>query len=407
MRASGSIRGFTAAELAISLVITATVFASVLGVVLAQQQALSSSESLRTASAFGTDALLELERSLRRAGFGVGPEVALDFLSFRCDAAERLAGVAGRPTCRDRRDTADRLVFLARNPIYRIDSNGENGCTRPTGCPHGNAWVMTARDPAATPPAFTVLARTGQRFPRGQVLLAVCPGGFRYTMATVDTPIDVAAAGVVTVRLKPTVAGNPYFANDFTHECFDTGATVFSVDRRAYSIRTFDGVPWLVLDTGVDLDGDGQDPWDVRDDDDLQLIAPYVEDLQVAYVLERRAGNNGPDSDVNGVVGDDAAAGVPEEPDPAAAGPGYRTGPDDVARRTLHPANVRAVRVSLVLRSERTDKTAIPGWVGDPLPRLENQTRLLSSTELGRYRRQAVSVTVALRNLSSRGMFTY
>ena len=77
--------------------------------------------------------------------------------------------------------------------------------------------------------------------------------------------------------------------------------------------------------------------------------------------------------------------------------------------------NIRAVRVGLVLRSDRPDlsvgTTAGGGstgrWFGDPLPLLENASRTLSNAELGYYRRQTAMTTVSVRNLTSRGMFTF
>ncbi len=397
-------RGFTLAELAVSLVVTAIVFALVMGIVFDQKRSLEGSELLRTMNETGKDAMLELDQRLRLAGFGVDPRYAFDFSWFDCTAADQLPGPNGRPTCRDRRDAPDRLVFMARSPNYRIDVNGTNGCTDLNGCPHGDAWRLVS----TSLPQLTLTAHQGDVFQRGQVLLSVCPDGYRWTMSTVAQALSASAGGDVTLTLYPTNAAVPYFEDDYTPACYGTGATVFSVNRFAYSIQTFGGVPWLVLDEGLDLDGDGSDPWTTRDPGDLLPIAPDVEELQVAYVLNRLAGGVAPDTNADFVTGDDAAVGAPpEEPDQAAPAPQYGTGLSDATRQDLNPANIQAVRVSLVIRSDRRDPSHAAAWPGDALQQLENGDRVLTPAELGGYRRFSVSTTVAIRNLDSRGMFAF
>lgn len=402
------IAAFTLAELLVSLAVVSVVLTIVVGFVINQKRALEGTELLRGTNETGKDVLLELERRVRNAGFGVDPRVAFDFAWFRCPDSERINGTGGRPTCRDRRDAPDRLVFNTRSLYYRIDPNGVNGCTTVTGCPVGDAWRMTARNPTASPPTFTVAAREGDVFRRGQVLLAACPSGYRWTMATVDTAVSVGAAGDTVLTLHATDAAVPYFENAFTHDCFDTGATVFLIERNAFRIETIESVPWLVLDRGIDLDGDGNDPWTTIDPDDIVPIAPNVEDLQVAYVLERQPGVVAQDSNANFVTGDDAgSSALVEEPNAAAPAPEYQTALDHATRRNLHPANIRAIRLSLVTRSERGDPTRPQGNTGDVLPLLENSSRVLTAAERGRFRRMPFSSSVQLRNMPSRGMFVF
>jgi type IV pilus assembly protein PilW len=165
-------------------------------------------------------------------------------------------------------------------------------------------------------------------------------------------------------------------------------------------------VPWLMLDRGLDLNGDGSNPWAARDDGDLLPVASNIEDLQVAYVMNRNAGGGATDSNANFVLGDDPAIATPEEPDPTAQAPGYSTVSNATTRQTLHPANIQAVRISMVIRSAQADK-ARPGQPGDPLPLLENSTRVLTATEVASFRRFRISAVVPIRNLMSRGMFVF
>jgi type IV pilus assembly protein PilW len=413
-RGFGAARAFTLVELVVSMGVAAITIAMVVMIVVTQQRSMRATEEQRASSEAGRDALFELEKTLRRAGFGLDPRYAFDFRSFRCSSGEVVTGVGNRSICRDRIDAPDRLVFVARNPYYRIDVNGVNGCTSTAGCPTGNAWVVTGRSTSPSTPTVTVVLHANQRVEAGQTLLISCASGGRFTMSTVVAAAEVTTPTAVTLRLAPTNSANPYFENGFVDSCYDSNALAFAIDRYAYSIRTYDGVPWLVLDTGLDLDRDGQDPWSVIDEDDLLPIAPYVEDMQVAYVLDRNSGGAAADSNGDRVVGNDAGLKQAEEPDATATAPVYATTFDDSSRRNLHPANIRAVRVGLVLRSEKSDSSATGAasgqttkWIGDPLPLLENSSRTLTDPALGYFRRQTAMTTVSVRNLASRGMFTF
>ncbi len=398
--------GFTLVEMAVSLAVVAIVMTLVMGVVIAQKSALQGSEFVRAMNDTGADAMVQIERHLRMAGFGVDPREAFDFSWFDCPTSELVSGPGGRKICRDRRDAADRLVFVSRNPDYRIDPLGTPGCTDVDGCPHGKAWRLGLT--TASPPQLTLTAHLGDVFVRGQVLLSVCPSASRWTMSTVLDTATATSPGDLTLTLYPTDPTVPFFVNDFSNTCYQTGATVFQIDRYEYSIQTFNGVPWLMLDTGLDLDGDGSDPWTTQDPGDLLPIDPDIEDLQVAYVMNRQAGGTAPDPSGDWVTGDDKAAGdPPDEPDAAAPAPQYDTPIADATRQNLNPANIQAVRVSLVVRSEEPDPSQPNGALGDPLPLLENSTRVLTPAQQGGYRRLVFTTTVSIPNMDSRSMFAF
>lgn len=402
-------RGFTLVELVIALAMSALVFTVVMGVVIVQQRAQESTEVMRTGISSGRAAVVELDRALRRAGFGVDPRHAFDFNFYRCTPTDLVDG-----RCRDRRDTPDILSFVSRDPAYQIIPMSTVPCTDPGGCPDmcldsngctkGRAWRMASRD--MSDPSVTLTARKGQVFRRGQTLLAVCRGSTNYTMMTVDDTVSVDDDGDVELPLKATVSGNPYVENALTSGCYSNQPLVYAIQRHHFFIHEYDGVPWLVLDTGLDLNGSGNDPWTVPDEDDFIPIAPNVEDFQVAYVLGRTNGTM-PDSNANGVVGDNADTGATaEELNASLAAPLYNTPADDPLRSTLHPANIRGVRYTVTVRSDRPDQTAAPSWLGDPLPLSENGNRVLDDSELGRFRRHATSSYVNVRNLDSRGMYS-
>ena len=100
-----------------------------------------------------------------------------------------------------------------------------------------------------------------------------------------------AQTGTPTLSLAPTPAtapasNDPTRANGFgANGCFVApGVIMVVVDRFHYMIQPYAGVPWLVLDTGTDVDGSG-----AVDAGDYIPIAPGIEDVQFAYVMNINA----------------------------------------------------------------------------------------------------------------------
>jgi len=127
--------------------------------------------------------------------------------------------------------------------------------------------------------------------------------------------------------------------------------------------------------------------------------------MQVAYALDPCAGvPTGPDSDGDWVIGD--TKGRQEEPlvvtSPAA--PTYGTASNDPARCTLSPANVRAIRVSLRLQSDRVDHSRGDNWPGDTLPGPENR---VGTINVPGHRLFSSQLDVTLRNMSSTASFIF
>jgi type IV pilus assembly protein PilW len=391
---SAPVRGFTITELLVTMAVSGFAIAAVLGTFASQQRSFESAESARSGQEAAREGLLEMERSLRMLGFGVDPRYAFDFRTYRCAAAP----------CRDKIDAPDELVFMARDPAYRLT---------PAGVLEGNAWVVVS-----AAPTFTVQIRTGQRFRKGQVLFVSCAGASRYTMATVGTTTDVATAdGNQNLDIMTAVAGDPYRENNYADACYGVGtAMAFTVNRYRYFIETVDNLPWLMLDTGIDLDGDNVTP-DTGDIDDIIPVARGVEDIQVAYTLRRSAAFTAPDNNTNWIIGD--TPGTVEEPDPTIVQPStypYRTTSVDAAAYNLHPGNIRQIRVTLMVRSPRQDNAPPPSWLGDAPPWLNTaiptamrhvENRNAGTTSLGRLRRYPTITTVNLRNMGSRSPFVF
>lgn len=398
-------RGFTLVELMITLAVVSIVVAMAMVAVMSQQEMLQSRDLARAANASMRDALFTLETSLRHTGFGVEPRLAID-TQYLCPT--------GAASCRDSKTGPDELVVLERNGNYRWVPWDGSTCTMDGGCFFGNAWPITEM----VSNILTVAVHPGETvtWQRGQLVLATCAAGAEPRLLRLDSRVQ----GSGSVPLGPggmTPTSDPYNAWGALQPCHgQPGAAVFLVERRRYFIQNVGGTPWLMLDPGVDVNGDNNLP--PADTADLTPLARGVEDMQVAYVLAPGPAANQPsgpvpppDSNGNWVLGDDPAAG-PEAPqfvastpaNPAVDSPTYKTPRDHVSRADTHAANVRAIRVSLTFRSHRSDPTRPKGWAGDSVPGAENRGGQLSG---GGFHRYVISSQISLRNMDSRDSFIF
>jgi type II secretory pathway pseudopilin PulG len=121
-------RGFSLVELMIALVISMVVIAGALALLTSQQRSFRASASDRALQETARLAVDHVATNLRLAGFGVDPSFAFDF-GAQADVpmARAAPGTAvSKPawkcasavTCRDRIDSPDEVVFLARDPAF-------------------------------------------------------------------------------------------------------------------------------------------------------------------------------------------------------------------------------------------------------------------------------------------------
>jgi type IV pilus assembly protein PilW len=388
--------GFTVLEVMVASAISLVAVTAAANALIGQYGALQSHDLKRMANGSAREATQFLESTLRLAGFGIDPRWGIDF-SYRC---------AQQP-CRDSATGPDELVVVNRDPKYRYLAPGEGGCTDAGGCFSGDAWPIAAAN--TNPPSLTVTVAPGTVFEAGRVVLALCAGAQSPVMLTlsagVSLPSSSPAGNVVLQQFSADPTLGPYNATGSLQPCHSQpGAALFLVERWRFFIQTLNGTPWLMLDTGRDLNGDGVLP--PADQDDLIPVAKNVLDMQVAYALDPCPGYvTGPDSDGDWMVGN--TKGTPEEPllvtNPAA--PTYDTSSGAPARcTTLSPANVRGVRVSLRLRSDRADHSQKAGWTGDVLNNPENRTGTLN---VPGYRLFPAELNVTLRNMASTASFLF
>jgi type IV pilus assembly protein PilW len=383
-------RGFTLIEMMVAAVIAALAIAMTMGIFLSQNRTFMSLDMARVASGNGRDAVLEMETSLRRAGFGVDPVVAFDF---SCPSGTK---------CHDRVNAPDEITFYARNPEYVwTPFNPSLGCANPNGCfGSGNVWALGP--PASAPTAGTVNLplRANDVIQKGRIILLVCPNG--------QYPVFVTAQGRATgpgtnVPINITVNTTGIYTSNGIQGCHGAaGAAAFLVDKFHYFVTTLSGEPWLVLDTGLDYNGDGSLP--PNDVNDLIPVARDVEDMQIAYqigqaVVPPFTAGAAPDSNHDWVIGDDP--GVQEEPSITATPP--QTG---LSSGTMHPGNIRAVRVTLGIRSSTVD-TSITAPAGGDVPLTAENRNDLSAIAVSQFKRYPQTFSVATRNMTAANPYLF
>lgn len=392
-------RGFTLVELLVGVAVGAIVVGAAVALLSAQQRSFRSSSDDRALQETARVALSRLSADLRVAGFGVDPALAFDF---GAQAAVRMnRGLPGSTfasaslacdtpvSCRDSITGSDEVVFLSRDPLF--------------GHVLRAAALTTSNTLSISGPLNVPLLA-------GQILQVMCYSGAQ-TWAYVQVSADVAASTDKTVSVPieaSTTSDFPRQNGNFADSCFSTvakdedapatpppgwqagmtpdsiaaAAKVFKVDRYRYFVRRFTGRPYLMLDRGL---GGAAD-----------VIAPDVEDLQLAYLLPAAAADR--------VVG--AAEGTAIAADetgfelqPAAGVPAYGDDLADLTLQTHHPGNIRGVRVALVVRSPEPLQTRIDT---DRVPAAGNRPEVAGDPG---YLRLRVETTVSTPNMDARAPY--
>jgi type IV pilus assembly protein PilW len=355
---SGARRGFTLVEMMVGLVVSAVVVGGSIALAISQQKAYLNTSNDRAAQEAARQALVAIGDSLRRAGYGMHPSVALDFgtvpnavieyvsTSFAAVGSTSCDPGSGPVACRDRTDGSDEIAFYARDPYFVRALNAQ---------------------PAAS--QLTVTGGLTTPLLPGQVLAVACGGacGKRWAYVTVGQTVPAnPAAASTAIPLVPAAGGGFDFPRQnaaLADTCFGAAvwtdgspityalaSKVFKVDFYRFYVARFpdpdsgDLRPYLMLDQGL---SDGNGPI-------LLPVAPDVDDLQFAYVFP-----NSPNP-ANRLVGatpgtrlSNGATAIDLNTTP----PTFNDARANAARATQSPANIRAVKVSVVVRSPETDLT--------------------------------------------------
>jgi type IV pilus assembly protein PilW len=367
-------RGFTLLELLVGTVVTSIILSAVAVAVMGVQASYQSESRITTAVEGLRTGTNFIEQRLRLAGYGVDPRFAFDFktavLPSNKKANHVITLAAGVPPA-----ITDDLAFRYRDPAWMRRGTWSEGLNLADG------------------------ATFGMSFPKGQRFIISCEGGKNQLVvkagaggvskdAKTSSNFEVDAA-LSTIPVDDGCLTKEGRAAPFILLLHELRIRVVALEGRPF-LMAFQGIDELDMSTAVPLMAD-------------------VESFQVAYVMNRpppTGTNSGIDpvdkaSPVaNWVLGDVGSADTNRFPDPAVRPePVYRLPYDDVARFNRHPANIRAVRVSIGVRSTSPEPNGRRAF-----PRVDLEDSAEGKPADGYYRTN-ISTTVRVPNLMSRSAF--
>ena len=286
-------RGMTLIELLVTVAVLGVLTTVILNVLGEFQKISTSAYWRREAGQNARAAMTSMERDLRLAGYGMEPSMAFDFNVYK-GQGNFCSPTGGTATdCAPLRDSttgSDELVFYARSPEYFPNPDDPAH-------PEGRAWIVKSTSTSAQLVLDVRVAGTnGPYFGKGQILQIVCPFAAASTYVEVATTTSITATGLANIPLiNSPNAGNPYRQSQLiggaNTPCLASGsARAYMIDRFRYFVATptlkdNQTIPYLVLDRGIDVNGDG-----AVDAKDFVPIAEGIEDLQVAYVVPTALG---------------------------------------------------------------------------------------------------------------------
>lgn len=327
-------------EMLVTLGVSGMLLAGISGVFMAQVQQHQLHLRRRGVQAGGRQASAFIEKTLRKAGYGVDPDralIAYDGFNVNLPAASDLS-------------YPDAITIHSRDPSFNRTAT------------------------AASAASITVSAPLKEALPLGQILLVLCSGAQTYSYVTVASSVAVGST-VIPLSTSATHSESPisrpasrfHQQANLTQSCY-ASATVVKIDRASFYLAAFDedsnsaspSIPYLMYHRGTDVSGDGS-----VDVNDAVPLTAGVEQLQISYALNTAAGT------APNLLGVTSAA-VPSWGDAWAASitspaQWYWTDSYSAPRRMMsHPANVRQIRVSMVLRGDSAEQGTQGDEVYDP-----------------------------------------
>lgn len=376
-------RGFTLVEVLISTVIMSIVTTAVAAVFIAVQNNYEQMSRTKTVIEGSRSGIAFLERTVALAGYGIDPRFAFDFTAPKDNTAvATIDGVA---------IVTDDLGYRWRDPNW-IRRGGFTG---------GNLTLDTGQ-------TFGVNFRNGQRF------MVMCNGAVDWI---------VVEAGTGPAATANTQGGFSQVNNPFptaTPNCLSvtTGtnaAWVAILHEVRVRIRNVNNRPFLVAYQGITTSTGASIDLSAANTT-YDPIAVDVEDFQVAYEMNRpgdmtagagvfrsaccaaqaaidATGNS------NYIIPDSASEALPST---AATAPRYDTIYDHTDRYNSHPANIRQVRISMIVRSSNRD--ANRPTKSTPVATLENSSR--SAPPADGFFRIPMTTNIRVPNMWGRTGFT-
>ncbi|WP_257462642.1 PilW family protein [Archangium lipolyticum] len=369
-------RGFTLVELLVGAATTTIILAAVAAAFVGVQGAFQREsrvkvavEGLRTATGF-------IEQRLRMAGYGVEPRFAFDF-------------------------NGDALPSGAKsNHVLAFGGSVPNSVTDDLAFRYRDAaWMRRGHLAGTTVVLEDTKSTFGMSFSKGQRLLVSCVGGKDYVvMRAGESGVSGEGNTASNFILDEALSTVPIDAPCLTR-AGNNSPYLMLIHELRIRIVDLDGRPFLMAFQGLDeLDMSSAVP-----------LAADVESFQVAYVMNRPAPGS-PNAGAqpvdfsspvsNWVLGDIGSADADRVPDPDTAPvPLFKLPYEDPARYNRHPANIRAVRLSIGIRSTSPEPNG---------RRAFERVELEDSGEAGPadgYYRTNMTTTVRVPNMLSRSTF--
>lgn len=369
--------GFTLLELMMGVAVTSIILAAVAAAVIAVSGAYNNEAQIKGAVEGGRTAIAFLERNLRMAGYGIEPQYAFDFTAPTAGKDNYSLGGAGA-------FVTDDLAFRYRDPSFlrRGSYAGGNLTLNNGGASSSTTW--------------------GAAFPKGTAIMLACPGAKERAWYRINDASGVTATGSTASLTSYTGNNAP---TDMSLSCAGQGgaASPYVFILREFRVRLFKSGERAYLMAVTNLSDSIPDATTIPAN--AEPLAADVEEFQVAYVMNRPAINSAAGATVvdsagngNWILMDTSGESLPST---ASTAPRLEDAYDSINRFNSHPANIRAVRVNLSLRSARKENNRRQAFFRTPM---ENSTTTAATTGDGYFRTWLTS-TVRTPNLTSRSFF--
>ncbi|HEY4716012.1 MAG TPA: PilW family protein [bacterium] len=399
-------KGLTLIELMVTVFIASLMLIAVFQMFIAQKELYVSTGITSEAQNNARIALDTIQRDLMKAGFGIDPATAFPFFNFDTLTAIELDAING----------PDTLQFFAREQSP-LPGALEDGC--PVHLPgaaeadvsrHFYWKIATAVPIGGDTGALKISVCKNFELRKGTFLLAMCYGGGTYAfMRYQDQTITAGMAGDkdIAVKILYFVRNKEYpptflDSNVLADTCFQGGtAGLFRVNFYRYYVcdsavdaANCGNIPYLMLDTGMDLTGES-----TVDIKDHIPVAEGIEDMQIAYALFNGnvfggAGGTQATSNYFSLIAPAYCDGVYEDTT-------CRAGSTTSARPQDLYGNTVGIRISLVARSDSPD----PAGGLNARPALENHP---AGATQDKFRRVVLQTTIPIVNtLTTRSFFFF
>lgn len=346
MRLRSSRRGFTLIEMLMTVAISSLVIAGMTSTFISQAQQYRMHSNRRAVQAHGRQGLTFMESTLRRAGYGVDPWLAVTpYDSF--DVQTNDYGV----------NFPDAITVLSRDL----------------------SWKRSVDATRTTTAELAFMTPLTEPLQKGQILLVLGCNATKQAYLTVGTTAAIGATKLslssspVTIETPITGPGARFHqqsllasGTDIARCLVDVRAMVVKINRVSFFINSFAEktgdaralwTPYLMQHPGRDANLDG-----LVDINDATPLAANVEQLQYSYVLNT---NSDAEPVIKGTDPNIAWKGGTAW-DNVALRPDSKAPYADPSRLTDSPANVRQIRATVVTRGPMPDPTKFGGMRFEP-----------------------------------------